>query len=329
MHHFLRHVLMALAVTLPLPALGAGDNCAMFGRLKMLQDVYAALLANPNAPRATEVALYAEALSKSFAAEAPESARAQVLELAEFAADIRSSGRGISLSLEQRNHHLDNTEHLGSIARAYDCPDPEERPRAIQAGTDRQSDWASSRPTGRLRALDVDAAPSLTEEFNELFTARRLLVALGALTLFALAWLLSLLASELNFRPLKSILDAAARNARLRNLAPRLLRNRRRARHHILGRFFDVFSDETGTTKRVKVADLSIYGAKLAWPGPPANGSQLGINLDGVMRRARVVWINPHFCGVEFDDPLDEAQLKMILARPADEDAVSGELEMF
>ncbi len=329
MQLFLRQALVALAVALPLPALGAADNCAMHSRLQMLQDAYAALLANPNAPRAAEVALYAEALAKSIAPDAPDSARTQIQELARFASDIRKSGRGISLSPEQRNHHLDNSEHLGAVAKVYDCPDETETTHANHAAAQAQSDRGADRSAGRLQALDIDAATSLTEEFNEIFTTRRLLVALGALVLVALAWMLSVLAAELNFRPMKSILDAAARNTRLRNLVPWLLGNRRRARHHILGRFFDVFSDETGTTKRVKVADISVYGAKLAWPGPPANGSRLGINLDGVMRRAQVVWINPHFCGIEFDDPLDEAELKMVLVRPEEEDAQSGELEMF
>ena len=53
------------------------------------------------------------------------------------------------------------------------------------------------------------------------------------------------------------------------------------------------------------------------------------LNLDGVSRTARVMWTNAHFCGVEFDTPLDEAELRMILVPPEEPEAPSGDLEIF
>ncbi len=70
-------------------------------------------------------------------------------------------------------------------------------------------------------------------------------------------------------------------------------------------------------------------GAKLNWPDPPAKGSRLHLNLDGIGRDAEVLWTNAHFCGVEFTDPLNDAELKMILIRPEAPAEASGELEMF
>jgi hypothetical protein len=97
----------------------------------------------------------------------------------------------------------------------------------------------------------------------------------------------------------------------------------------VLGRFYDVTPVGSEVKKRVKVADISLNGAKLAWPDPPSTRTRLALNLDGVARTARVVWTNAHFCGAEFETPLADAELRMILVQPDDTEAVRGELEMF
>lgn len=339
MRQRLRGILVALAAALPSAAPAATAECILADRLSMLQEAYVLLLANPNAPRAAEVALYAEALARSVAPDAPSEARAPIADLAAFAETVQAPGSGVSMSLAERTRHLDNTDLLAAVGDLYDCSDTEPPPpgageeeeeeeeEGLSAGG--KIEWPVAHGNLARRLPTIEPAPGMTEELGSLFTRRNILLGLAALAAASALWLLSLIADEFDVHPVRALVGTATRDERLRAFLPALLKKRRRANHHILGRFFDVTPAETGIRKRVKVADISILGAKLAWSDPPSVGSRIHLDLDGIGRNARVVWTNPHFCGVVFDDELDAAELQMILVRPEEPEAVKGELEMF
>lgn len=68
-------------------------------------------------------------------------------------------------------------------------------------------------------------------------------------------------------------------------------------------------------TVPTEVVDLSLSGAKLAWPAGAGamKGATLGIGLPTGVHTGRVAWSNQHYTGVMFQVPMSQAELSDLL----------------
>lgn len=64
-----------------------------------------------------------------------------------------------------------------------------------------------------------------------------------------------------------------------------------------------------------EVVDLSLLGAKLAWPAGAGamQGATLGIGLPTGVHTGRIAWSNQHYTGVMFQVPMSQAELSDLL----------------
>lgn len=58
--------------------------------------------------------------------------------------------------------------------------------------------------------------------------------------------------------------------------------------------------------------DISQGGLKLRWEEPPPTGTLTTITLLGIQRLSRVIWANPHYAGVMFEESLTKSELKSL-----------------
>ncbi|MEM6824059.1 MAG: hypothetical protein AAF566_03015 [Pseudomonadota bacterium] len=322
----------------PSLAQSEAEDCAVARRYGALADAYSLLLRSSGDPNKPKVAFYAGILIRSVSAGAPPNVRSALLELQQLADLVQASGGLTTIGEDARARHLENARVIADLGSVSGCvefdrsaafeeredspPAPAESDSAQQEPKDRPGI-----PSGNSAPGNTDAA-TLIQNLGREFTRDRILIALGLLTMVAVGWLLRLIALELQMK-LPRFTPRLSRMNAISSVLGVLAKNRRKAPHHVLGRFFDVTENGSGERKRMKVADISVTGAKLAWTGAPKAGTRLHLNLDGIGKQAKIVWVNPHFCGLSFDSPLAEAELKMILARPAEQPDLSGELEMF
>ena len=73
----------------------------------------------------------------------------------------------------------------------------------------------------------------------------------------------------------------------------------------------------TTDEQSVKLRDISIGGARLDAQRPIARGRDLILRRGTIELFAQIRWLSGSECGVEFDDPLTEAELLAFLHEPA------------
>ena len=358
----LTHLALFLAVTTAAQqAPAAGPDCDQARRLSALEQAYVLLLRGPGGEKGAKVALYVKLLVPMVSEGAAPELRAALADLRSLT-DTLESERGLdALGPEARARHAANARLIGAAGHAADCESPSaDETRTADAGSAKDGAPGHSdadggyeqgggegegggkgagvtdmsrkqvfgdpkaKPTFSMDGVSLDSTPM--PSFSEIFTLQRLLIAAGLAVVALFVWLVRVLALKMLIK-IKNGVKAPA--AAVTNALETVARNRRRVPHHVLGRFFDVTLTDGNQCKRIKVADISILGAKLALSDPPKVGTKLHVNLDGVGRDAKVLWVNPHFCGVGFNTALSDAELKMILVRPDEKPETTGELEMF
>lgn len=335
-------VLFAWLAT-PLFAAPSVQECMSAKRLVMLGDAYTALLRAPDDPQSAKIAFYVSVLVDTASSEAPSNLQPSLALLSALADTVQARGTHAEISHATLSRHIEAARRLRASPVPAGCPDARpssastDDPRRPEPHRDQVGNGheTAARATGasgervwnKITSLSIEDI-DWKEAVTEVLTPRTLLILFVTATLFTIGWCVPVIATALKKRQ-GSIEKTPARRDILGKLLNRLARNQRRAPHHVLGRFFDISRDGFVTRQRIKVADIGIYGAKLAWSDPPAIGTTLDLDLDRLRKRAEVIWVNAHFCGVEFDDPVSEADLKRILARPEEDTAASGELEMF
>lgn len=336
--------LLLILPTTPISAQVGTDACVLARQVSLLESAYRVLLQSPDMSKSRQVAISVKALAQAAAQDAPAGIREALGELGDLADSVYRANGFMAIDAETRARHLQNAIRLGAWQSPADCPDPEPRQRTpSQADGDSDAEGGDQRdanddrdgPADRDRSARLGGASlsirgtSLGGDLGGIIGTRNLLIVFSALALCGAAWLTPMAVEEIASRLPSVTRGPSGRKPWYALAFAKLAKNRRRAPHHVLGRFFDVTPVGSEKSKRVKVADISLNGAKLAWTGPPPSGTCLHLNLDGIGKDAAVVWTNAHFCGVMFDTELAEAELKMILVRPEAPTEVSGELEMF
>lgn len=67
--------------------------------------------------------------------------------------------------------------------------------------------------------------------------------------------------------------------------------------------------NKTAEATRVRIMDLSIGGAKVAWKDPPPTGTQLDLEVSDRVLSCSVVWRNDYYAGLLFDSTLTKSAL--------------------
>jgi len=83
---------------------------------------------------------------------------------------------------------------------------------------------------------------------------------------------------------------------------PEDLRGRRRSRILLAASL-----EGNGERFKVNLLNLSTTGAQLDAETPPTVGSEMVLCRGELRARGRIVWVNEHRFGMEFDGPIDEA----------------------
>lgn len=342
MRHTITCALVLGWLAVPHAVEAAGDPCATSRRLAMLEKAYRLMLQSPGTPESAETAFYAGVIARSVAMDAPPGTGEALIDLGQLASALHAAGGTFVLGPEDRTRHLANITRIGSVLRAGDCPEPRIDASLPDAhpDTDTEGDGTAEKsalsgfgkrgdrvqhPVASFALHEADWMQdvSVTDYLRAAF------VTVGILALAGVVWLMRGAALVLLVGLSRSRPELGANKSWHVRLIARIARNRRKMQHHVLGRFFDVVPSGTEIRKRMKVADISVGGAKLAWTDPPPTGTRFHINLDGIGRDGEIIWVNPHFCGVEFDALLTDSELRMILVKPSEAPEASGELEMF
>ena len=335
-----RLALLLCVFAAPASAQSLQADCALVQRISILEDAYLILLQTPEAPQAGEVAYYAQVLTDSFGGNAPPTLLGPLNELAQLALLIQTPGGATRIDPEMRSRQFSNLRQLGNYRSASDCPGASEAngagssdgtgSGAAALGGERGSGNGGERP--RYAVTDVDLNDFDWHAWiRDLLNPKTLLTAIGIVLLGALGMLVPTLAKPALAAMTKADGGGGGRKKRKSWKTQMVAKifGKPKDKHHTLGRFFDLVEPETGRRQRMKVADISLGGAKLAWHGAPANGTMVNLDLDGIAMVGEIVWSNAHFCGVEFERRLSDAELGNIIARPEDVPEDKGELEMF
>ena len=74
--------------------------------------------------------------------------------------------------------------------------------------------------------------------------------------------------------------------------------------------------DEGAVTSAVRICDVSTGGCRIETESPIETGTQVWIKMPGLeTRRSRIVWSNGPTCGCEFEIPLHQGEIEILIPR--------------